>query len=192
MVEVRNPAPRLEPRLDEDMDESTRTLVEEALGPDAPPARNLIRTFAWNPGLLRRWIPFGGRLLGNGKLSPRMREICILRVASRCECDYEWSQHVLLGQEASLSIEEVQALNSDIGRAWSSTDGCLIDAVDELHESSSISNGTWAKLRENLSAEQLVELPILIGAYTCLAFFLNSLRVELEPDLEGFRRTAGK
>lgn len=187
-------APRIPPRSEEDLDEAGRELVATGLQPGAPPAVNLIHTLAWNPGLLRRWLSYGGKLLAGGKLPVRVREIVIIRVGARLGSDYEWSQHVPIGLEAGLSHDEIWALAGGADVHWSERDRAVIDAVDEMHTAAKISDGTWRVLREYFSEAQLVELPLLAGAYTGLAYFLNSFEVEVEPGLEGLpdsRKAAG-
>ena len=177
--------PRMPPRPDEDLDEATLELVRMALQPGAPPAENLARTLAWFPGVMRRWLPYGGKFLKGGRLPVRTREIVILRVSVNTRSDYEWSQHVPIGLEAGLSEDEIQALLPGGERDWPELDAAVIQAVDDLHDDSRISATTWRVLAGVLTPEQLVELPMLAGAYTNLAYFLNSFHVEVEEGLEG-------
>ena len=58
-------------------------------GPDA----NIFATLVRAPGLFRRWLPFGGKLLA-GKLPARDRELLILRTGWNCRAEYEWAQHL--------------------------------------------------------------------------------------------------
>jgi 4-carboxymuconolactone decarboxylase len=177
--------PRMPPRADKDLDEPTRELVGAALQPGAPPAPNLVRTLAWYPGILRRWLPYGAKLLNGGQLPDRLREIIILRVAVHTRSDYEWSQHVLIGLDAGLTEDEIAALLPGGEWTWSDLDAVVIRAVDELNADARISAATWDALAEVFTPEQLVELPMVTGAYTNLAYFLNSFHVEVEAGLEG-------
>ena len=178
-------SPRILPRPDEDLDDAGRELVALALQPGAPPAVNLTRTMVWNPGILRRWLPYGGKLLAGGKLPVRVREIVILKVGFALRSDYEWSQHVPISLAAGLSKTEIWALAGDGSAEWSETEQAVIDAVDELRAAGKIADRTWSVLRRHFSEAQLVELPLLAGAYTGLAYLLNSFEVEVEPSLEG-------
>ena len=71
------------------------------------PLLNIFRTIAHHPELMKRWMVFGNHVLGNSSLSPRDRELAILRVGSRCRSGYEWSQHVRIALDAGLSEEEI-------------------------------------------------------------------------------------
>ena len=58
-------APRIPPLPPREQDEQARELlagVQIADAPDAPTA-NIFSTLVRHPGLFRRWLPFGGKLL---------------------------------------------------------------------------------------------------------------------------------
>ena len=76
----------------------------ELIGGDGPQL-NIFLTLARYPGLLRKWLPFGGKLLAGGKLTPRDRELVILRSAFRCHARYEW--------EAARGTHEIRVRATD-------------------------------------------------------------------------------
>jgi hypothetical protein len=59
----------------------------------------------------------------------------------------------------------------------------LIRTVDELHDTSSLSEPTWAALAETFTVEQIFELVALVGFYHTVSFFANGLR--LSPESHG-------
>ena len=63
------------------------------------PQLNIIRTLAHHPDLMKPWMAFGTYILGGSTLSPRDREIAILRLGSRCRsgCDQRPSPSGPLG-----------------------------------------------------------------------------------------------
>ena len=64
-------------------------------------------------------------------------------------------------------------------------DGVLLRAADEMHTSRFISDDTWNALAERYSQDQLVEVVLIIGNYTQLTMFQNTLGVPLPPDVPG-------
>jgi alkylhydroperoxidase family enzyme len=64
---------------------------------------------------------------------------------------------------------------------WSPRDAALLDAADELHTQSCITDETWVTLADHFDVPQLVEIPMLVGLYHMVAFFGSSLGVEQEP-----------
>jgi 4-carboxymuconolactone decarboxylase len=170
-------APRIPPLHADEATEEQRELLA-AVG---TPSLNVFATLARYPGLFRKWLPFGGKLLAGGKLTPRDREIVILRAAFRCGARYEWAQHVAIAGTAGLTTGEILAVASGpAAPSWSDDDATLLRAVDELHDDHRISDATWAKLASHCTTEQLIEIPMLAGAYAMLAGVLNSLGVQPE------------
>jgi 4-carboxymuconolactone decarboxylase len=175
---------RVTPITDDELVGQTEELLELSMLPQA----NIFRTLVRAPGLFRKWLPFGGKLL-NGKLSARDRELLILRTAWNCRAEYEWAQHVILGKRAGVTDAEIARIASDSTEsrdAWDSKEAVLMRAADELHNDSSITDRTWEELARIYDVEQLIELPMLVGHYHLVAMTLNSLGVELDDGLEGF------
>ena len=61
-----------------------------------PKGLNVLGTFARHPALAQAFHTFNGHVLFATTLSPRQRELLVLRVAVLRDCAYEWAQHVLL------------------------------------------------------------------------------------------------
>ena len=57
---------------------------------------NVMKTLANHPGLLRRWVVFANHFLFKSTLTPRDREILILRTGWLAGCAYEWGQHLTI------------------------------------------------------------------------------------------------
>lgn len=146
---------------------------------------NLFTTLAHHPRLLKRWSAFGGLLLAGGTLSPRDREVLILRTAANTGADYEWGHHVPLGLAAGLTHEEMAALASFTATDRPPHDDLLVRAADELHTDSVLSDHTWAALADVYDEQQLIEVCMIVGQYHLVGFTLNSLRIQREDGIEG-------
>ena len=153
--------------------------------PDRPKALNLLGTFARHPALTRAYNTFNGHILFASTLSPRERELLVLRVAAVRNAAYEWAQHVVLAGDAGISPEEIARVAEGPDAAgWSSSDRALLAAVDELVGDAKISDGTWQVLAGGLDEQQLMDLVFTVGAYDVLAMAFRSFGVELDADLE--------
>jgi 4-carboxymuconolactone decarboxylase len=149
------------------------------------PEANIFATLVQAPGLFRKWLPFGGKLL-NGKIPARERELLILRTGWNCRAVYEWGQHVGIGLRAGLTSAEIDRIPTGPVGDWEPFDATLLRAADELHADACITDDTWAALATRYDTAQLVELPMLVGHYHLVAMTLNSLGVELDEGLPGF------
>jgi alkylhydroperoxidase family enzyme len=144
---------------------------------------NIFTTLVRAPGLYRRWLPLGGKLL-NGKLPPRDRELLILRTGWNCGAEYEWAQHARIALGCGLTAEEVQRVRVGPDDAdWTEFDATLLRAADELHMTSTLSDATWSALESRYDVDQLIEVPMLVGHYHMVAMTLNALGVELDDGL---------
>jgi 4-carboxymuconolactone decarboxylase len=148
---------------------------------------NIFGTLANHPALLKRWLVFASHVLAKSSLSPRDRELLILRVGVRCRAPYEFGQHHVIAQRSDISVDEIEQVKVGPSHsAWSEFEAALLRAVDELHDDSLISDDTWAILAQRYSAEQLLDLIFTVGNYHLVSFALNSCGVELDdgvPDM---------
>jgi alkylhydroperoxidase family enzyme len=169
--------PRIPPLRPDELDDRQR----ELLGPTAAMGElNIFMTLLRHPRLFKRWTAFGGVLL-TGKLPFRERELLILRTGHRCDSPYEWAQHVVLARQAGVTDEEIERVElGPTADGWSEFDALLLRAADELHDTSRISDVTWAGLAERYDTEQLIEVPMVVGQYHLVAMTLNALGVEIE------------
>src|SRR5690606_7431018 len=160
----------------------TRELLAQTGGPAAG-ATHIFTTLVRHPGLFRRWLPFGGKLLA-GKLPARDRELLVLRTGWNCRSDYEWAQHVRIARRAGLTDEEVERVKQGPGAAgWSADDALLLRAADELHRDACLSDATWEALARRDDQRHVIEVPVLVGHSHMVAFALGSLGVQVEDDV---------
>ena len=176
--------PRIPPLRPQDRDEQAQELLG-GVGALTGPAANIFDTLIRHPGLFRRWLPFGGKLLA-GKLPPRDRELLILRTAWHTQAAYEWGQHVAIAQNAGLADDEIGRVpHGPDADGWDPFDAVLLRAADELHGDACLGDATWAALAERYDERQLIEVPMLVGHYHMVAFALNSLGVQREAGVPG-------
>ena len=172
--------PRIAPLPRASWNEEVRTLLERVPGGLESPF-NIFTTFARHANLFRRWLPFGTVLL-SGELPPRDRELLILRTAWNCGAAYEWGHHAGIGLAAGLTGDEIARVpGGGAAPGWEAFDAALLRAADELHTGACISDGTWAVLADRYTERQLIELPMLVGQYHMVAYFVNSLGVTPDP-----------
>ena len=169
---------RIAPLRDDELSDDQRELVNST----GNPTLVLFRTLARNPGLFRRWLPFGGKLLQGTSFSTRTRELIILRTAYLAGAAYEWGHHVVIGKQAGLTGDEIAkvAAGPD-GGGWEGEDRAVLAACDDLFTLGGVSDESWKALAETLSERQLIEVPMLVGHYRMLAGVMASIGIHLEP-----------
>lgn len=188
--------PRIEPLPPKNWPEEMRSALA-ALRPPASPqppprqegrpkALNALGTLAHHPALTQAFNTFNGHILFASSLSPRERELLVLRVAAVRGSDYEWAQHTVLAHDAGLDAEEIKrvAAGPD-AEGWSDFDRSLIRAVDELVADANLSDETWTVLTGAFDERKMLDLVFTVGAYDALAMAFRSFGVEIDADLAG-------
>jgi alkylhydroperoxidase family enzyme len=153
-----------------------------------PKGLNALGTLARHPALTRAFNTFNGHVLFATTLSPRQRELLVLRVAADRGARYEWVQHAVLASDAGVTREEVDRVAEGPDAAgWSSLERAMLRAVDELVASAKIADETWAVLAGELDEQQLMDLVFTVGAYDLLAMAFRSFGVQLDDDLQEWK-----
>jgi 4-carboxymuconolactone decarboxylase len=148
---------------------------------------NIFKTLARYPKLLKRWLPLGNHLLFKSSLRPRDRELLILRTAWLARAEYEWGQHMQIGQREGLTMAEIARIAEGPDAAgWTPEEAALLRAADELHGDACLSDASWAALGARYDTAQLMDIVFTVGAYAMLAMALNSFGVRLDPGIDGF------
>jgi AhpD family alkylhydroperoxidase len=151
---------------------------------DRPKGLNVLGLLAHHPALTRAYHTFNGHVQFATTLSPRQRELLILRVAALRGCDYEWAQHAVLAGDVGLGAEEVERVAAGPDASgWSTLEAAMLRAVGELVGDARIADPTWAALAAELDHQQLMDLVFTVGAYDTLAMALRTFGVELDADL---------
>ena len=145
-----------------------------------------VATMLRHPNLYSSYASLARQLM-SGSLAARDRELVILRNAWICQAPFEWGEHVAIGKRAAgLTSEEIDRVTAgSVAPGWSDHERALLRAVEELHESATISDETWRILAQSFNEKELIEILIVVGQYTCIAFVQNSLRVRLRPENPG-------
>ena len=189
-----NRIPGLEP--DEMADDARRLLgvtvsrvAGDEAGGGAPPRTkplHILTVMAHHPTFLGPFIEWATALAQHGLLTRREQEILALRVALNCASEFEWGHHVVYARAAGMTEDDIdRVVTGPEASAWSDSERALIRAADELTSSAyDISEETWAVLRAQYDDARLTEIPFVVGQYTMLSMFANSLGVVLEPDYE--------
>lgn len=148
---------------------------------------NVFATLVRYPKLFKRWGVFASHVLFKSSLSPRDREILILRIAHLCDSAYEWGQHVSVARDAGMSDAEIEAVRAGAGwQGWSKTDRLLLTAADQLKAETCVAPGTWTALAAHYSEQQILDIIFTVGNYAMLAMALNSIGVELDEDYRDY------
>ncbi|WNG80993.1 carboxymuconolactone decarboxylase family protein [Mycobacterium sp. ITM-2016-00316] len=149
-----------------------------------PKGLNVLGALAYHPELAKAFFTFNGHLLSATSLTPRQRELLILRTAVLRQSEYEWAQHVVIAGDVGISRDEVaQIAWGPDSSLWSEADAVLLRTADELVADGIIGDDSWATLNAHLNTQQILDVIFTVGAYETLGWMLRSFGVELDDDV---------
>ncbi len=149
---------------------------------------NVIGTLAHHWDANRKFGVWGNHIMGKtSTLTPRHREILILRIGWLCQAEYEWGQHVIFGRRAGLSDVEIARIKlGPDAPGWDPFEATLLRAVDELKSDAFISDATWNALAKKYERKQLMDVVFTVGQYNMVSMALNTFGVQLDDGVKGF------
>jgi alkylhydroperoxidase family enzyme len=152
---------------------------------DRPKALNALGTLARHPALAQAFHTFNGYILFASTLSPRQREMLVLRLATVRQSAYEWEQHAVLAGDVGLTPDDIARIaEGPQAPGWSALERAMLSAVDELVRDGLVADATWQVLAGEFDEQQLMDLVFTVGAYEILAMAFGSFGVELDDDLK--------
>src|SRR5688572_28552431 len=102
---LRGAEPRIAPVPENQWTDAQRAIVAR-FGP-AGRATNALRVYLRHPVLAENILPFEQYISNESTLTPRHRQLLILRTAWLCRSEYVWAQHAAKGRAAGLTGAEL-------------------------------------------------------------------------------------
>lgn len=189
------PAPERMPRFTpDDLDDEQRALYDAiASGPRATGPQHFPLTHAdgslagpfnallVQPALGTAVQELGAAIRYRTSLSPRVRELAILMVASSWNSTFERFAHEAVGRAAGLSEREIADMRMGLLPQLSDpVELASLRAVRALI-TGDIDDELWTRLREHLDERTIFELSTLVGYYALLALQLRAFRADTVP-----------
>ena len=148
---------------------------------------NMSMVLANHPPLANAYHVFGKHLLLGSTIAVRPRELIVLRTAWLQKCLYEWHYHVGYALTAGLTMAEIAAIRD----GWQSPvwdgrdeDRAVLRAVDELIETSRMSDDTYDALATHFDKQQVMDLVFTIGNYVMLGWAVATFGIPVEDGVD--------
>jgi len=158
--------------------EQVRELLERL-----PVKLNIFRMMAHATTDFRPLVGLGSAILARQKLSPKLRELAILRVAALSPARYEWVQHVPIAQATGATAAQITALERGeiTADVFDAVERAVLRFTTEVLCDVRASEATFAEAAQHLSAQEIVELIVTVGYYMLIARLLETTAVDLDP-----------
>src|SRR5688572_257870 len=181
-VPVRGAEPRLAPVAEHEWTDGQRAIVAR-FGP-AGKATNALRIYLHHPVLAENILPFERYITSESTLTPRHRQLLILRTAWLCRSEYVWAQHADAARRAGMTGDELTRIaRGPDAPGWDAFEAVLLRAADELVVDAFVSDRTWAALTARYDTRQVMDAVFTVAEFTMIAGTLNSVGVAIDEGL---------
>ncbi len=144
---------------------------------------NIFKVMGHCPYIGLNFNRLGNSILRGEELSPKLRELAILRVGVLAQAEYEYTHHVKIGLKAGVSRKQIDEISDWAASAeFNERERAVLSYTDEVTQSFGAKDETFARLKEFFSEHEIVELTTVIGFYNMVCRILVALQIELEPD----------
>ena len=158
---------------DAELSEATRAALATV------PPLNVFRMVARAPTSLPPFIQLARSILTGSELSPRMRELAVLRVTHLAGSSYAYQQHVQLAKLVGLTDPDIAAASSDLA-GLDAAGALACQVAEEITLSVRLSDDTLARAVAMFGQRQATELVLACSYFNMVARFLESTRVPLD------------
>ena len=136
-----------------------------------------------SPPFADGWNGMLGAVRGASTLPPDIRELAILRVASRNGADYEWVAHEPLARQAGLGDQALAAIQvGGDGSGLTPAQWAALAYADAMTVHVAVPGEVFDAVREHLSEQQVLELTVTVAAYNMVSRVLVALEVRPGED----------
>ena len=144
---------------------------------------NIYKLLLHSPTVAMTWLEHIGAIRWKTKLSPRLREIAIVRIASVAKYGYALQQHVpTIAVPDGVTLEECEALKDwRASGKFSEAERAALAYVDAIIAGPEVPDDIFNAVRKHYSEREVVELTVLAGTYIMHNRVFTALRVDLEP-----------
>jgi alkylhydroperoxidase family enzyme len=151
------------------------------------------RTFARHPAMNAARGPRANFINRVSKLTPRHREMLILRIGWDCRSEYEWAQHVgTVGRARDHGVDPVKVAEGPDAPGIDPFDAAIYRATDELYQQAMVSDQSWAALSARFDTALMMSAVFTAASYRATSMSLKAYGVQLEPGDERFPQVANR
>ena len=176
-------APRITPLSDAELTEAHKAIVARFTRDGK--ANNALRTLLRVPELAEAVMPYTTYLTNETSISPRHRELLILRIAWLCGNENLWAEHAPRARVYGLDDAAIRRIaEGPDASGWDRFDATLLRLADQQFRNASTTNATWKALSERYDLFNIVDAIETVNHFTTVSIFYNSLGIQPDDELK--------
>lgn len=147
---------------------------------------NIYKAVANSPQILLNFIRLGNVIVSKTGLTPKMRELIILRVAKLANSEYEWAQHTVVALSTGVTQKQLDVI-TDFKKSseFSDEEKAVLQYTDEVARNIAVTDQTFETLKKFYDEKRIVEVTLVVGYYGMLARIIEALKVDIDKTTIG-------
>lgn len=171
--------PRIPPLPEAQWTDEHKQRIAKFLPMGARPG-NSFRTLLHVPELVDRTMTFHNYITQDSSLSPRIRELLILRTAWLHGSDVIWRERVPFARKAGLTNEDIRNIAVGPAAGWEPFEANLLRMVDQLFRNSFVNDAVFNVMAARYSTCSVMDAGLTVADVASLAQLYHTLGVQ--PD----------
>jgi alkylhydroperoxidase family enzyme len=142
---------------------------------------NVVKALSNSPGLATRVFPLANYFMTKSSLNPRQRELAVLILMKRLDCEYGFVRHIEIAERVGLKREQIDAIGSyETSPLFNEDDKLILRYADELTTKARVDDALFSKVEKLIGKGNVLELTAATAFWNMMARNLNALQVGLE------------
>lgn len=142
---------------------------------------NVAKALANSPGLATKVFPLANYFMNQSALNKRVRELAVLMLMKRCECEYGFVRHIDIAKREGITQQQIDEIGSyRTSQQFSENDKLILQYAEELTTKARVDDDLYRKVESVVGKDKMVDLTGAIAFWNMMARNLNALQVGLE------------
>jgi alkylhydroperoxidase family enzyme len=142
---------------------------------------NVAKALANSPGLATKVFPLANYFMNQSALNKRVRELAVLMLMKRCECEYGFVRHLDIARREGITQQQIDEIGSyRTSPQFSENDKLILQYAEELTTKARVDDDLYRKVESVVGKDKIVDLTGAIAFWNMMARNLNALQVGLE------------
>src|SRR5215469_8057502 len=125
---------------------------------------NVMKALANSPKLARRISQLGQYFMIESSLDPRLRELAVLILMKRLNCEYGFVNHIGVARQAGVSREQIDQIDSyQTSPLFSEDDKLILRYAEQLTLEAQVEDGIFRQVHSHIGTLNVLDLNAAIG-----------------------------
>ena len=142
---------------------------------------NVVKALSNSPGLATRVFPLANYFMNESTLQPRHRELAVLILMKRLNCEYGFVRHIEIAERVGLTRAQIDNVGSyQTSPLFSDDEKLILRYAEDLTLKAQVDDQLFQKVQNLIGQQNVLELTAATAFWNMMARNLNALQVGLE------------